>query len=104
MKFALQGMKLHGLLEGLQDGVMTFQDTLKESLDQADRVYNGINAAIDRHIAQQGLDAPPPSVYEPVWQPLASVDHTRLDLAAAGHDVQIAHTEKRISKDIEQVL
>ncbi|WP_306565996.1 MSMEG_0569 family flavin-dependent oxidoreductase [Aquabacterium sp.] len=80
--FALQGMKLYGLLNGLADGVMSFRGSLKESLDHADSVYNGINAAIDKHIAALGLDAPPPSVYEPVWQPDAG--HTGLDLAAAG--------------------
>lgn len=82
--FAMQGMKLHGLLDGLLDGVITFQDTLKDALDQADKIYNGINAAIDKHIAQLGLEAPPPSVYEAVWQPEGGTDHTRLDLAAAG--------------------
>ncbi len=82
--FALQGMKLYGLLDGLQGATMSFQDTLQAALDQADKTYNGINAAIDKHIAQLGLDAPPPSVYEPVWQPQAGEAHTRLDLVAAG--------------------
>ncbi len=82
--FALQGMKLYGLLDGLNDGVMRFQDTLQGALDQADKTYNGINAAIDKHIADKGLDAPPPSVYEPVWQPQGGTAHTQLDLAAAG--------------------
>jgi putative flavoprotein involved in K+ transport len=80
--FAKQGMKLYGLLDGLQDGVVAFRDTLKGALDQADKVYNGINAAIDRHIAEQGIDAPAGGVYEPVWQP--DGNHTRLDLAAEG--------------------
>ena len=82
--FARDGMKLYGLLDGLQDGVMSFQDSLASALNQADQVYNGINAAIDKHIAAQGLEAPPPSVYEAVWQPEAGEAHTRLDLAAAG--------------------
>lgn len=80
--FAKQGMKLYGLLDGLQDGVVSFQDNLKAALDQADKVYNGINAAIDKHIAEQGIDAPAGEVYEPVWQP--DGNHTRLDLAAEG--------------------
>jgi len=65
---------------------MRFQDTLQGALDQADKTYNGINAAIDKHIADKGLDAPAPSVYEPVWQPQGgdTSEHTRLDLAAAG--------------------
>lgn len=80
--FAKQGMKLYGLLDSLQDGVVSFQDNLKAALDQADKVYNGINAAIDKHIAEQGIDAPAGEVYEPVWQP--DGNHTRLDLAAEG--------------------
>mgnify|MGYP000396690567 FL=1 len=82
--FALQGMKLYGLLDGLSDGVMSFQNTLQAALDQADKTYNGINAAIDKHIAEKGIQAPPPSVYEPVWQPEGGTTHTQLDLAAAG--------------------
>ncbi len=82
-QFALQGMQLHGLLQGLQDGALQFGDTLPAALDHADQIYNGINASIDKHIAQQGIDAPPPSRYEPVWQPTDG-EHTRLDLAQAG--------------------
>lgn len=80
--FARQGMKLYGLLDALDEGVLHFQDTLREALDRADQTYNGINAAIDKHIADKGIDAPPPSVYAPVWQPEG--EHTRLDLAASG--------------------
>ena len=82
--FALQGMKLYGLLDGLNDGVMSFQNTLQDALDQADKTYNGINAAIDKHIADRGLNAPPASVYKPVWHPEGGTAHTQLDLAAAG--------------------
>lgn len=81
-QFALQGMQLHGLLQSLEDGALQFGDTLQAALDHADQIYNGINAAIDKHIAQQDIDAPPPSRYEPVWQPTHA--HTRLDLAHAG--------------------
>jgi putative flavoprotein involved in K+ transport len=80
--FALQGMKLYGLLEGFDDGVVTFDDKLAMRLDEADKTYNGINAAIDQYIAEQGLDALPPSVYTPVWTP--DRPGTSLDLAAEG--------------------
>lgn len=80
--FALQGMRLYGLLDGLANGCLTFRPTLTAALDEADRVYNGINASIDRWIAQQGIQAPPPAVYTPVWAPAA--DPTTLDLAAEG--------------------
>ncbi|MDR6291480.1 putative flavoprotein involved in K+ transport [Inquilinus ginsengisoli] len=81
-KFALEGMQLYGLLDGLDGGSVTFRPTLTAALDEADRVYNGINAAIDRHIAEAGIAAPPASVYTPVWQPAA--EPTALDLDAAG--------------------
>jgi putative flavoprotein involved in K+ transport len=81
-RFATEGMALYGLLDGLDGTVLKFQPSLIEALDHADRIYNGINAAIDRHIAAQGLDAPPPSVYTPVWAPEG--ERTELDLATAG--------------------
>jgi putative flavoprotein involved in K+ transport len=81
-KFALEGMQLYGLLDGLEGGSITFRPTLKASLDAADRVYNGINAAIDKYIAERGVAAPPPSVYLPLWEPAA--EPPALDLDAAG--------------------
>jgi putative flavoprotein involved in K+ transport len=67
--FAVEGMELHGLLTDVEDGVLTFDDTLAAALDGADAVYNGINASIDEHIAANGILAPPSSTYQPVWQP-----------------------------------
>ena len=81
-RFAREGMQLYGQLEGLEDGALQFLPNLRENLDHADRIYNGINASIDKHIAAQGIEAPPPSVYEPVWTP--GEERTRLDLGAAG--------------------
>jgi len=81
-RFATEGMELYGALDGLEDGVLRFKGNLREHLDHADAIYNGINASIDRHIAEKGLDAPPPSTYTPVWQP--GVERTTLDLAASG--------------------
>jgi putative flavoprotein involved in K+ transport len=81
-KFALEGMQLYGLLDGLAGDTFSFRPTLKASLDQADRVYNGINAAIDKYIAERGIEAPPPSVYTPLWEP--EVERKMLDLDEAG--------------------
>jgi len=81
-RFATEGMELYGALEGLEDGVLQFRGNLRDHLDHADAIYNGINASIDRHIAEKGLDAPPPSTYSPVWQPGA--ERTTLDLATSG--------------------
>ena len=55
--FAQQGMSLYGRLKDVRDGRMVFEPNLKANLDEADRVYNGINALIDRHIADKGIDA-----------------------------------------------
>ncbi|MET0349747.1 MAG: MSMEG_0569 family flavin-dependent oxidoreductase [Rhizobacter sp.] len=81
-RFAAEGMELYGALDGLEGGVLRFKGNLRENLDHADTVYNGINASIDRYIAERGLDAPPPSTYTPVWQP--DGERTSLDLATAG--------------------
>ncbi|NDK91202.1 MSMEG_0569 family flavin-dependent oxidoreductase [Gordonia desulfuricans] len=81
-QFALEGMRLYGLLTGGKDSTLEFAPTLTESLDHADSVYNSICADIDRHIATIGIDAPEPTRYEPVWTP--DEEPARLDLAAAG--------------------
>ena len=81
-RFALEGMQLYGLLSGFDDGQLRFEPNLRQHLDEADAIYNGINASIDRHIISGGIDAPPASVYQPVWQPAA--ERTALDLRAAG--------------------
>lgn len=79
-KFALEGMKLYGRMSGVSGGKMEFEPNLRANLDNADRVYNGINALIDRHIAEHGIEAAEGTPYQPLWQPEAEV--TELDLAA----------------------
>ncbi len=81
-RFAGEGMELYGALEGLDGTTLRFAPTLRTVLDEADRIYNGINASIDAFIAANGISAPPPSVYRPVWEPAA--ERTGLDLVAAG--------------------
>ena len=81
-KFAGEGMELYGLLNGLEGDTLHFNPDLRANLDHADRIYNGINAAIDKHIEKAGLDAPPPSAYQPVWEPAA--ERTRLSLRESG--------------------
>jgi len=68
-QFALEGMELFGRLEDMQDGALKFAPNLRRNLDSADKTYNGINAAIDKHIQSHGISAEPASVYQPVWQP-----------------------------------
>ncbi|OBZ94676.1 FAD-dependent oxidoreductase [Pararhizobium polonicum] len=79
-KFALEGMALYGRMSGVAAGRMLFEPNLKSNLDGADRVYNGINALIDRHIAAKGIEAPAGSPYVPLWEPEAET--MELDLKA----------------------
>ena len=81
-RFAREGMRLYGELAGLEARRLSFRPTLAAALDAADRTYNRINATIDRHIADRGIAAPPPSVYVPVWE--AREETVSLDLDAAG--------------------
>ena len=81
-RFALEGMQLYGQLTDVAGASVRFAPNLAAHLDSADRTYNGINAAIDNHIAAQGIAEPPAAVYEPVWAPQA--ERTSLDLTAAG--------------------
>jgi putative flavoprotein involved in K+ transport len=81
-KFALEGMALYGRMSGVAGGRMLFAPNLKANLDRADQVYNGINALIDRHIAINGIEAPEPSIYVPLWEPTAETES--LDLVEAG--------------------
>lgn len=81
-KFATEGMQLYGVLEDYRDGQLHFAPDLRQSLDDADATYNRINASIDKFIAERGIDAPPASIYAPVWTPEA--ERTTLDPRAAG--------------------
>jgi putative flavoprotein involved in K+ transport len=80
--FARQGMELYGRLVGVEKGRMIFEQNLRANLDEADRVYNGINALIDKYIAEKGVSAPEGGAYKPVWQP--DDEPAELDLVAAG--------------------
>ncbi len=81
-KFALEGMSLYGALEALEGTSLTFRPNLQTSLDAADRVYNGINASIDKYIADNDITAPSASVYEAVWEPTEEVTTLALENAS----------------------
>ena len=68
-QFAREGMQLYGLLKGLEGETLQFETDLRANLAHADRIYNGINASIDKHIDKNRIDAPPASIYTPVWEP-----------------------------------
>ncbi|MEA2170873.1 MAG: putative flavoprotein involved in transport [Solirubrobacteraceae bacterium] len=81
--FATQGMRLHGRLLGVDDGVLRFAGDLERNLDAADATADRIKDTIDRHIAAAGVDAPVEARYVPVWRP-ESDGSAPVDLAAAG--------------------
>jgi len=82
-KFALEGMQLYGALTDVEGaGTLRFAPNLAAVLDSADRTYNGINASIDKYIAERGLQAPHGQPYVPVWAPAA--ERSELDLSSAG--------------------
>lgn len=66
---AVEGMQLHGRLEGCTDGVMHFADDLVKNLDNADQSSENIKNMIDGYIAEKNISAPQDARYVPVWQP-----------------------------------
>ena len=80
--FALQGMRLHGRVTGVQDGVLAVAPTLARDLDHADSVMESIKDDIDAHIRATGVDAPTEARYTPVWSP--GEEPAALDLAGEG--------------------
>lgn len=81
-RFATEGMRLYGALADGKDATLRFEPSLRAALDHADSVYNSICADIDAHIEREGITAPEPTRYQPVWEP--DVEPTELDLAAEG--------------------
>jgi putative flavoprotein involved in K+ transport len=81
-QFAREGMQLFGPMTDVDGSTLRFAPRLAQVLDQADAVYNRINASIDQHIAARGIQAPPGQAYSPVWAPAA--ERTTLDLVASG--------------------
>jgi putative flavoprotein involved in K+ transport len=81
-RFAAEGMQLYGSLKGFDAGRLLFEGNLGANLDHADKIFNGINASIDRYIDQHAISAPPGGVYTPVWSP--NEERTALDLKTTG--------------------
>jgi putative flavoprotein involved in K+ transport len=68
-KFALEGMRLHGHLAGVDGETLAFAADLKRNLDEADRVSESIKAGIDAYIAERAIQAAAEAHYTPLWQP-----------------------------------
>ena len=68
-QFALEGMELYGALTDF-DGEKSALRRKSSRLPRRRRSNGpttGINASIDKYIGEAGIDAPPASVYAPVW-------------------------------------
>lgn len=68
-QFAAEGMQLYGRLQDIQGDRLHFKDDLKANLDGADAVAESIKRTIDKFIADNKLNAPEESPYQPVWEP-----------------------------------
>jgi putative flavoprotein involved in K+ transport len=82
-KFALEGMQLYGILEDADSSKLKFAPGLTRNLDEADAVYNRINQSIDEYIEKKNIEAPPPSVYQPLWRP----EKETLEIDAIAEDI-----------------
>ena len=91
-QFAREGMRLYGLLQDADGPLIRFDDKLESRLDDADKIYNGINEAIDKYIEGKRLSAPPPSVYTPVWKP--DTPGTSLNLSES--EINVDHLVHRV--------
>jgi putative flavoprotein involved in K+ transport len=59
-RLAAEGVTLVGRCAGFAAGRMRFADDLGDCLAAADRFAEGLRASIDAHVAERGIDAPPP--------------------------------------------
>jgi putative flavoprotein involved in K+ transport len=66
---ALDGIRLHGKILGVEDGSLRLSDDLAATLDSADDFCRAEMDGIDQFIADNGLDAPPEEVSPIEWQP-----------------------------------
>jgi putative flavoprotein involved in K+ transport len=68
-QFAREGMQLRGKLKTIRGSKLEFQDDLKQNLDQADAVAEGIKKTIDGFIEKNQIEAPVEAPYQAVWAP-----------------------------------
>lgn len=68
-RFALEGMRLYGRMEGVSGTTLAFADDLERNLDQADAVCESIKTTIDKFIEANGIVAPTELRYVPPWKP-----------------------------------
>jgi putative flavoprotein involved in K+ transport len=83
--FALQGMKLYGVLKNVQGNILEFSTDLKQNLDNADATSENIKRRINEFIAKNNISAPEEAPYEPVWIPeneTPSLDYKKANITS----------------------
>lgn len=68
-KFALEGVKLYGFVDGIDGEKLFIRQDLAAKLDAADDFYHTICRRIDNYIATNHFKAPEQPHYSPVWAP-----------------------------------
>jgi putative flavoprotein involved in K+ transport len=81
-RMALDGVRLHSKVLGVEKGCLRLSDDLAATLDSIDDSCRVEMDGIDRFIAENGLEAPPEKVVPFDWQP--KPEPPLLDLAATG--------------------
>lgn len=93
-QFALQGMKLYGVLTNVEGDTMSFSPDLKANLDGADKTSENIKRKIDAYIEQNHIDAVYEAPYQPVWEPeqeISSLDFKKANIKSVIWCVGFAH-------------
>ena len=80
-KLATEGVELRGQINTIKEGIIYFNNDLKENLDAADATYTRIQNNIDKHIEDNKIEAPSVNRYQAMWYPDAkneqSIDYKK---------------------------
>ncbi len=91
--FGRDGVHLLGRVLEADRWTLRFSDDVEAVLDGADQVASGLQDQVDRHIAEQEIDAPAEDIEAIDWAP--GTTPTRLDLRSAGINTLIWATGYR---------
>lgn len=89
-QLALDGVRLHGKVLGVEDVCLQLSDNLGEMLDEIDQFCRAEMDSIDKFIEENELEAPKEDLAPITWQP--DPGPTKLDLASAGVSCMIFAT------------
>lgn len=84
-QFALEGMKLYGRMKNISSSYFEVWGDLKQNLDGADAVAEGIKKTIDGFIEKNQIPAPTAPLYQPVWEPeeeVLTLDYEKANIGA----------------------